>query len=203
MTVPLITVGSYLHRGEAEIALAHLAAAGIAGVVVADDEGGLNPGLYADHRVRVVVCGGDRISAVAVLGGDGLGLPMPGQIHDAIVAHARFCAPAEACGLLATDRDGRLRMAYCLTNVDASPSRFTVAPDEHYRAMRHAERNGWTIGGSFHSHPASPPFPSPADVAGALDPAWLHVVAGLLPAPQVRGFAISGGVATEVPLHLA
>ena len=33
---------------------------------------------------------------------------LPDQIRDAMVAHARFCYPEEACGLLAFDDDGRL-----------------------------------------------------------------------------------------------
>lgn len=197
-----MTAGSFLHRGEAEIAKAHLDAEGIAAVVVADDEGGLSPGFYRDHRVRLAVRAADRLLAAAVLGFHGLPLTMPGQIRDAIVAHARFCAPEEACGLLAFDGAGRLRMAYCLSNVDASPSRFTVDPNEHFRAIRHAERNGWVIGGAFHSHPASEARPSPTDIAGALTAAWLHVIAGPLSMPAVRGFVIVGDRAVEVRLRV-
>jgi proteasome lid subunit RPN8/RPN11 len=128
---------------------------------------------------------------------------MPRQIRDAIVAHAHFCAPFEACGLLAFDRAAALRMAYCLTNVDRSRTRFTVDPNEHFRAIRHAERNGWVIAGVFHSHPASAARPSPADIAGATVSGWLHVVAGPLPDPEVRGFAIDAEDAVEVPLRVA
>jgi proteasome lid subunit RPN8/RPN11 len=198
----LVTVGSYLHKGEAEVGRAHLAAEGIAAVVIADDEGGLNPGFYADYRVRLAVQLHDRFPAAAVLGPAGLGVPMARQIHDAIVAHACFCAPEEACGLLAIDGAGALRMAYCLTNVDASPTRFTVAPSEHFLAIRHAERNDWTISGAFHSHPASAAMPSPADIAGALEPGWLHVIAGPLSSPEVRGFVVIDGEAVEVPLRV-
>lgn len=198
----LVTAGSYLHRGEAEIARAHLDAEDIASLVIADDEGGLNTGFYDEYRVRLAVRARDRIAAAAVLGANGLPIPMPRQVRDAIVAHSRFCAPLEACGLLAFDPAARLRMAYCLTNVDRSPTRFTVDPNEHFRAIRHAERNGWVIAGAFHSHPATAAFPSPADIAGATASGWLHVVAGPLPEPEVRGFAVEAKEAFEVPLQV-
>jgi len=103
-------------------------------------------------------------------------LVVPGQIRDAIVAHARFCFPEEACGLIAVDEDHELRMAYATTNVDRSAVRFTVSPTEHFGAIRHAERHGWTISGSFHSHPESAGFPSARDIEGALDPDWLYMI---------------------------
>lgn len=111
------------------------------------------------------------------------------------MAHARFAYPREACGLLASDSAGRLRMAYCLTNSEQSTHRFTVAPDEHFGALRHAERNGWRITGAFHSHPTSAPSPSAADVAGALDPEWIHVIAGPVdPGPiRLEAYRIASG----------
>ena len=124
---------------------------------------------------------------------------IPPQIHDAMVGHARFCYPEEACGLIAVDQEGKLRMAYATTNVDRSPVRFTVAPREHFGAIKHAERHGWTIAGSFHSHPESAAFPSGRDIAGALDPEWLYLIVGLAgPAPEVRAFRIRDYQVTEV-----
>lgn len=124
---------------------------------------------------------------------------LPDEIVAAAVAHARFCAPAEACGLLAVDGDGRPRMAYCLTNVAASPIAFTVDPDEHYAALAHAGRRGWTIGGAFHSHPRGSAVPSRRDIAGALDPDWVHLIVGLgSDPPDVRLWRIVAGTATQV-----
>lgn len=121
---------------------------------------------------------------------------LPGQIREAIVRHADFCAPAEACGLLASDAAG-LRMAFALTNTDASPVQYTVAPEEHFGALQFAERRGLTISGSFHSHVASSPVPSAADVAGALDPEWLYLILGHL-GSQLRGYRIKEGAVQEV-----
>jgi proteasome lid subunit RPN8/RPN11 len=125
---------------------------------------------------------------------------LPAQIRQAVIAHARFTYPNEACGLLAVDEQGAIQMAYCLTNLDQSRYRFTVDPKEHFWAWRHAERNGWDIGGVFHSHPFSPAYPSATDVRSALDPSWLHVVVGLadVGAPEVRMFTIAAGTVTEI-----
>ena len=54
-------------RHEAEVARALLAAAGIEAVVVADDEGGLNPGFFAHYGVRVLVNVDDLDDATRLL----------------------------------------------------------------------------------------------------------------------------------------
>lgn len=129
-------------------------------------------------------------------------MDLPAEIRRAVVAHAVFCLPHEACGLLAVDDAGRLRMAYCLSNATPSPSAYTLDPGEHFGALRHAEAQGWRLAGVFHSHPRGPARPSPTDVAQAFEPEWLYLVVSLEEptAPEVRGFWIRGGVVTEEPL---
>lgn len=124
---------------------------------------------------------------------------MPEPIVDAMVDHARRCMPEEACGLLAFGEDDELRLAYCLTNSEHSSVAFTVDPDDHFRALGDAEARGWRIGGVFHSHPTTPAVPSRTDVAGALDPEWLHVIIGMIATgvPEVRVWRIADGTATE------
>ena len=129
-------------------------------------------------------------------------MEIPRQIRDAMVAHARFCFPEEACGLLAFDDGGRVRMVYALTNTEHSPVAYTVDPSEHLKAMRHAERNGWELAGVFHSHTHSPAYPSPTDVDRAVEPGWVYVLVSLEDdeRPEVRAFRIEGGSIVEVPL---
>ncbi len=131
-------------------------------------------------------------------------MELPKQIRDAIVAHARFAHPDEACGLLAADKSGKLRMVYCLTNSDASPDRFTIDPAEHYGALCNAEANGWELAGAYHSHPATEASPSAADVALALEPNWVYLIAGLKDPdrPEVRGFWIRARSVVEEPLEV-
>lgn len=126
---------------------------------------------------------------------------LPRQIVDAVVAHARFCLPHEACGLLAADAAGRWRMAYACTNAAASATRFTIDPVEHFRALQHAERQGWHLAGAFHSHPTSPAYPSPLDVRLAAEPDWLHVIVGRAAVePELRAFRIRDGRVVEEAL---
>lgn len=126
---------------------------------------------------------------------------LPAQIRQAVIAHARFCEPEESCGLLARGVDGQLRMAYCLTNAAHSETAFLLDPTEHFRALSHAERQGWGISGLFHSHVGSPAFPSPTDVAKAPDPDWLYLVVSLAgPQPEVHGFRIQNHRVRRVPL---
>ncbi len=129
-------------------------------------------------------------------------MDVPAAIYEAMRAHAAFSLPHEACGLLASDADGELRMCYCLTNADRSDSVFTVDPVEHFRALQHAERNGWELSGAFHSHTRSAAVPSETDRRLALEPDWVYFIVG--PAseanPAVLGFRIRKGVVTEVPL---
>jgi len=117
------------------------------------------------------------------------------------VAHARSEYPNEACGLLAVDGDGCVRRGYCLRNVDASPVAFTVDPAEHFASLTDAEEEGWTLGGSFHSHPRTAPVPSRTDVERALEPDWVYVIVGPVDGPiEVRAWRIRDGVATEEPI---
>ena len=127
---------------------------------------------------------------------------VPAQVREAMVSHAKSCLPEEACGLIAVDDDGIIQFAYPATNVDRSRVRFTVAPKEHFAAIKDAESRGWTIGGSFHSHPESAAFPSARDVEGALDPSWLYLVVGMANGfPEIRGFRIREYMVDEVALR--
>ncbi|GMQ85329.1 MAG: hypothetical protein BMS9Abin07_0895 [Acidimicrobiia bacterium] len=188
----LATVHVYTTRSDAEIARAKLAGEGIETIVMADDEGGLNPGFFARYGVRVLVRP-DRLDAAReALGVASLRVPM--QALEAMIQHARYNAPEEACGLFAIGDDRAVTMVYCLTNIERSKVSYTIDPVEHFGALEHARRCGWDIGGVFHSHPSSPPIPSPADLTG-LDPEWVSVVVG---SEQVRAFRIHAGTADEV-----
>lgn len=127
---------------------------------------------------------------------------VPEPIHRTMIAHARDCFPEEACGLLAGHPDGRLTMAYPLTNIARSPVNYVIDPAEHFGALRHAESNGWELVGVFHSHTHSPAYPSSTDVALAVEPDWLYVLVGMerMDALSVRGFRIRDSQITETTL---
>lgn len=188
----LESVHVYTIRSDAEIARAKLVGEGIDALVIADDEGGLNPGFYNRYGVRVVVRA-DQVAA-ARLALDIETLTIPDDAFEAMIQHARSAAPEEACGLFAVGDEPVVTMVYCLTNAEHSSSTYTIEPTEHHHAWEHAGRNGWEIGGVFHSHPASAAVPSPADLVG-LDPDWVSVIVG---ATEIRAYRVRDGEATEV-----
>ena len=191
----LVAIVVYTTRSDAEIARAKLVGEGIEAMVMADDEGGLNPGFYATYGVRVLVRADQSEAARLSIGVAALRIPE--EAVAAMIQHARFCEPEEACGLFAVGESGVVSMIYCLTNTDRSTSTYTIEPTERFHAWQHARRNGWEIGGVFHSHPASPPVPSPSDLVG-LDPEWVSVIVGT---DEVRAYRINGGVPTEVMIE--
>lgn len=125
-------------------------------------------------------------------------LELTEDVRRAITAHAESCAPNECCGLLASDSDDRVRFVYPMTNSRSSPTSYTIDPDEHYAAFRHAESMGWSLSGVFHSHPTGTAIPSKEDVLKALDPEWLYLISDL---NQLRGYRIRDGQVTEVDLR--
>ncbi len=126
---------------------------------------------------------------------------MPAEVYETMLRHCRDASPLEACGLLAAGPDGRVTAAYCLDNADASPTSYTLDPAGHVRALYDAEGRGWHLAAVFHSHPAGPPVPSLADVAGALEPSWVHIIVGLAGGePEVRGYRIADGDVAGEPI---
>ena len=195
----LATVVVYPTRSDAEIARARLAADGIEAIVIADDEGGLNPGFYSRYGVRVVVNAADLAEARESLGINVVSVP--DALLAEMVAYARAEVPNEACGLIAGDA-GVVTKIYPMTNVDASPERFTIDPAEHFAAWQDATGNGWSIIGSFHSHPAAPAVPSEADLDGGSDPGWVNFIVGVADGRiDLRAWWYEDGGATPVEIE--
>lgn len=122
----------------------------------------------------------------------------------AIVDHSLACVPNEACGLVAGRRQRRIEHAYCLANVESSPTRFTIDPVEHFQSMTDAESKGMEIIGVFHSHTRAPAFPSATDIAEASDLDWIQLIVSLSdPArPEVRAFYIRDRTIDEVEVEV-
>lgn len=103
---------------------------------------------------------------------------LSGDLRRQIVEHCFAGLPNEGCGLLALDGDRVVRV-YPTGNDDASPTSYTVPPQEHYDALVDAETEGWELRGAFHSHPSGPPAMSDTDVVRALTPRWVYLVIDL------------------------
>ncbi len=90
-----------------------------------------------------------RLSLSAKLGGE-------------IRAHLRAALPNEGCGLLLCDGAGRLRF-HAARNALASPTRYSVHPEDLVAAYRAARELGGEIVAAVHSHPEGPAGPSARD----------------------------------------
>ena len=110
-----------------------------------------------------------------------------------LYAHARGAAPAECCGLIGGDGEGRALSVYSLRNVAAdSLVGYEAAPEELFAAQRQMRAAGEDLLAIYHSHPRSrEPAPSETDVRLAYYPAATYFIIGLGgPEPLLRAFRI-------------
>ena len=127
---------------------------------------------------------------------------------DEMVAHAQEDLPNECCGILAGEA-GHVLKVYRMTNVEASPFRFSMDPREVAQVDQEAGEKGWDLMAIYHSHTRSEAFPSDTDIriAGGTAELWpdvRYVLVSLMVQdhPQVRLFRINGGVVTEEALEV-
>lgn len=112
-----------------------------------------------------------------------------------MVGHAYDCLPEEACGLMAGEYGGeRAPLFYPCRNAAESSKVYTVDTKDHLRAGRDAEDRGMDLVGVMHSHTHTEAYPSPTDVATAVDPTWHYVIVSLRDdAPVLRSYRIAEG----------
>ena len=106
--------------------------------------------------------------------------------------------PKEACGMLA-GRDGRVEQVYPMTNVDQSPISYQMDPKEQWRVMKQMRQAGQQMLAIYHSHTASPAYPSPVDVTLAAYPEVAYVLVSLQDRahPQLHSYRIVDGVISQ------
>ncbi len=128
---------------------------------------------------------------------------IPLELFRGILAMAYWVYPEEACGLLAENESRDIAMVYHLTNELHSKKAYSIDAVEQFRAIRHAERNGWRIAGAFHSHVRGEAYPSATDIRMATDPGLVHLIVGLRDYlnPVIRGFRIRDGLVKEEPIE--
>ena len=138
-----------------------------------------------------------RTSASTDAVGLGGAFRVPESMMRQVIAHLESALPHEGCGLLAVpagaDWPGEAVTFYPGTNADRSSTRFTMDPAEVLAAFKDMRANDWELGAIVHSHPASPPIPSPTDLREAYDPdALMLIVSFAGPIPEARAWRISG-----------
>jgi proteasome lid subunit RPN8/RPN11 len=125
---------------------------------------------------------------------------IPKRIYEELVAHAREEAPNECCGLIG-GTDGVARTVYRARNAEASPLRYNLDPQDQFRIMTEMDENGEELSAIYHSHTASPAYPSQTDINLAAYPDALYLIVSLAEGEKdLRGFRIEDGEVTEVDL---
>lgn len=123
------------------------------------------------------------------------------QIHDELIAHAREEAPNECCGLIGGN-DGVAMTVYRARNAEASPLRYNLDPQDQFRIMTEMEERGEELAAIYHSHTASPAYPSQTDINLAAYPDALYLIVSLAEGErELRGYRIDDGEVTEVELE--
>ena len=136
------------------------------------------------------------------------GLALPAPVADELMRHARAELPNEACGLLSgSPGSARATRFHPARNVDASPLRYNVHPEDLVRITFAIEDAGEELVAIFHSHTRSSAVPSATDRRTAMYPDAFHLLATLaspdaLPASALRAWRIFRGQAFEVPLTI-
>ena len=125
-------------------------------------------------------------------------------MRDEIIAHARAEAPRECCGIIA-GLDGHATRLYRLVNSEPGVTRYRVDDAELFRVYRDLNDRGEDILAIYHSHPATPAYPSPTDLDLAAWPDAFYVICSLAvrDAPVVRAFRIVDGRITEAEIVAA
>ena len=143
-----------------------------------------------------------------MVNGAGGGLTLPRPVAEMVLAHARAELPNEACGLLSgSAADGRVTTFHPARNVEASPLRYNVHPEDLVRITFAIDDAGEDLIAIFHSHTRSAAIPSPTDRRSAMYPDAVYLLASLADAEAsaesaMRAWRIRDGEATEVGLEL-
>jgi proteasome lid subunit RPN8/RPN11 len=123
---------------------------------------------------------------------------IPANIYDELLEHAREEAPNECCGLIG-GTDGVASTVYRARNAEASPLRYNLDPQDQFRIMTEMEERGEELSAIYHSHTASPAYPSQTDINLAAYPDALYLIVSLVDGEKpLRGFHITDGEVTEV-----
>jgi [CysO sulfur-carrier protein]-S-L-cysteine hydrolase len=127
---------------------------------------------------------------------------IPKAIYEELLEHAREDAPNECCGLIGGE-DGVARTVYRARNAEASPLRYNLDPRDQFRIMTEMEERGEELAAIYHSHTASPAYPSQTDINLAAYPDALYLIVSLAAGEKdLRGFRIVDGEVTEVDLEI-
>lgn len=120
-----------------------------------------------------------------------------------MLSHGRSAYPDEACGILA-GKGNTAAVLYRAANAESSPVSYQIDPQEQFRIMKEIRGKGMRMVAIYHSHPYSPPYPSPTDVKLAFYPDAAYIIVGLLDRdnPEVKAFEIADDSVREIDIKV-
>jgi [CysO sulfur-carrier protein]-S-L-cysteine hydrolase len=133
------------------------------------------------------------------------------KLLEQIVAHAQEEPTVEVCGLIAVRpaaHDGEPAEALSVhraTNIHHSALKFEIASQEQFELYKRIDAEDCEIGGLYHSHVRSRPYPSQTDInfAAAMGKIeWIIVGLAVGQEPEVRSYLIEDGDVQEVALQV-
>jgi proteasome lid subunit RPN8/RPN11 len=123
-------------------------------------------------------------------------------IYEELLGHARDDVPNECCGLIGGE-NGVPTTVYRARNAEASPLRYNLDPQDQFRIMTEMDEKGEELSAIYHSHTASPAYPSQTDINLAAYPDALYLIVSLAEGEKdLRGYKIVDGVVDEVELQV-
>jgi [CysO sulfur-carrier protein]-S-L-cysteine hydrolase len=130
-------------------------------------------------------------------------LTIPRELRDKVVAHARADHPDEACGVLAgpAGRD-RPERFIPMTNAARSPTFYEFDSTEQFQVWREMDEADEEPVVIYHSHTATPAYPSRTDIGLAAEPGAHYVLVSTRDESQTefRSYRIVDGEVTEEPV---
>lgn len=120
------------------------------------------------------------------------------KLLDDLLSHCREMSPEEACGILA-GRDGEIKKVYRMKNTEKSQVRYMMDANEQFRVMKDMRQNSLDMVAIYHSHPASPAYPSSTDMSLAVYDDSAYVIISLAAdKPDVRAYSIRNQEVREI-----
>lgn len=128
-------------------------------------------------------------------------MEIPQALYDRMVTHARAEAPDECCGMIGT-RGAVAVSLYEAENTAHTPLRYELSSRDQLRIQKALDAADLELGGIYHSHTRSAPYPSQTDINLAFYPDAAYIIIGLATGPEadVRAYRIVDGQVRNEPL---
>ena len=125
------------------------------------------------------------------------------ELYVRIIKQCAGELPNEACGILA-GKGGKVEKVYEMNNTEKSPETFFMDAKEQLKAIKDIRNSGLEMLGIYHSHVASPAYPSSRDIELAFYPEAACLIISLSDKsrPCARSFRIIEGRIIEENLLL-